>query len=215
MRKALEESGITRATAQSVQIVFMHGSIIAELNLRVRADIRVVQNNKATIRATTVQYLQAAADVDSGADLVGSTAAADVPASATTVVLIVCLSAVVLALVVTAVVAIKKLKTRSDAYDVTATPDDPENHTYMELHAGESFSDLTLNAPSRRDDGFPAAVAALETFKGPTNAFDLNDPANGEDLAEIRKRTDTSLANALDVIDVVREDGRRMSLSRL
>lgn len=109
---------------------------------------------------------------------------------------------VVLALVVAAVVAIRKMKTRSDAYDVSATPDDPENHIYMELHAGESFSDLNLNAPSRRDDGFPAAVAALETFKGPTNAFDLNDPANGKDLAEIRKRTDTSLANALDVSDV-------------
>ena len=212
LRNALEENGITRSTAQSVKIVFvqenLQGPIIAELNLRVRADIRVVQNNKAAIRATTVRYLQAEAGVDSGADLFGSTAAADNPASApppkktktTRVVLIV--SAVVLALVVAAVVAIRKLKTRSDAYDVSATPDDPETHTYMELHAGESFSDLNLNAPSRRDDGFPAAVAALETFKGPTNAFDLNDPANGEDLAEIRKRTDTSLANALNVSDV-------------
>ena len=218
LRKALEESGISRATAQSVQIVFMQGSIIAELNLRVRADIRVVQNNKATIRATTIQYLQAAMDIEAGADLIASTAAdqEDATASATTVVLIVCLSAVVLALVATAVIAIRKLKTRADGYDVSATPDDPENHTYMELHAGESFSELnTLASPPRRDDGFPTAIGALESYKGPQNAFDLEDPANVEDLAEIRKRTDASLADALNVIDVVREDGRKMSLSRL
>eukprot|EP00729_Bicosta_minor_P032350 gene32350-30529_t len=86
LRDAPEESGITRSTAQSVKIVFMQGSITAELNLRVRADIRVVRNNKATSRAATVKYLQdlAAADVDSGADLVGSTTVADNPASATT-----------------------------------------------------------------------------------------------------------------------------------
>jgi len=202
LRKALGASGISQATAQLVPIVFTQGSIIAEINFQVRADILMVQNNKATIRESTIQYLQTTIDLESGADLVTSTADDKedyATASSTTIALSVCLFGVALALVVGAVFAIiRKSKfmvvLQVDDYDVSATTDDDtDNHIYMELHPDGLVAGLnTLSIPPRRNDGFATAIEALESSKGSQNAFDLEDPVNGGDLAEIWKRTDIS-----------------------
>jgi hypothetical protein len=222
LRASLVESGISETTAESVDIVFMKGSIIAELNMRVREEIATVQANKATIRATTMAYylaytLPEEEDTSYGdALLVASTASDDSTAAGSMMALIICLALVVVALVFTAFFAIRKLN-KSESYDLNHPAPEPVlDHTYMELHAGDltvgggedSLAFPTLGTPARRE-GFPTP-GGHQSY-GVEHAKRLSD----DELNAIRKRTDQSLADALDhhVLDVIRDDGRKMSLT--